>query len=248
MRAYVVERFNVFHDWSKRVGPLHKTVFHGVGYYPTLAAWKSVPGVNETGERIVTTRPPDWRWPAVTNGNRDPLHIARSGCFVPPVFGSSFVFIVVSPEVREALSTLPKIAFNSVVLEQLVDLPMPKLGDFSWFQRKDLEQYENDPDNLLKSLPHDPKYEQKVSEYCQLLPANLQDVVNKYADVISMPVDFGSYAYRSRPTEVPVSQALLKEYPIVQTPHLVFREDAFARIAPFLDLDYYAIAVLTLGE
>lgn len=55
----------------------------------------------------------------------------RSGRFVPDVFGSSFTLLVVSPKVREALSSLPNIGFNEVVFEQLVDLPMPRLGDFS---------------------------------------------------------------------------------------------------------------------
>jgi len=41
---------------------------------------------------------------------------------------------------------------------------------------------------------------------------------------------------------------MLKEYPIIQMPQFLFRDDAFAKLAPFLDLDYYAIAVLSIDD
>lgn len=239
MRVYVVERNSPFWELGKRVSALHNTVYHGVGYYPMIAF-------------------PDLDWhPAVTNDNRELLHIARSGRFLPAVFGSSFTFLVVSPEVRKALSSLENVGFNDVVFEQLVDLPMPELGDFSWYKRKDTRKYDHHPDNFLQSRPHVPEFEKRVEGYRQLLPANYQNIAKDYTDVEFVTPDFGSYARVSsigtyadlkENSKIPVSKKMLEKYPIIQTPHFLFREDAFAAIAPFLDLDYYAIAVIVFSE
>ena len=72
-----------------------------------------------------------------------------------------------------------------------------------------------------------------------------------------MTPDFGSYAHVTITgtsanlkefRKVPVSQKMLEKYPIVQTPHFLFREEAFAAIAPFLNLDYYRIAVMDFSK
>ena len=163
MRIYVIERNFGAYDWCKRVGALHDLVFHGIGEYRSLAEWKPYPIINEEGERSVAVRPPEWRWPGTTNTNREPLHVARSGEFVPDVFGSMFTFFVVSAKVREALSSFPNVAFNRVIFEHLVDLPMPSLGDFSWIERDDLDRYKSVPKNLIRTLPHVAKFEKVVA-------------------------------------------------------------------------------------
>jgi hypothetical protein len=248
MRIYVVEQDAPFHDWSKRAGALHWDVFHGLGDYPTLLQWIPKSAVNERGERYLIGFPPDWAWPGVTNQNREPLHIRRSGRFVPAVFSPSFTELIVSPRVREVLQKLPHVGFNEPVFEQLVDLPLPELGDFSWFERRDLRKYDGLTNKYLASLPHVAEFEKAVAGYTQLLPANSNDIASEYHDTRSVPVNFGSYHYLTSPREVPVSCEMLKDYPIVQTPHFLFREDAFAKIAPFLNLDFYAIAVLTIDD
>lgn len=248
MRVYVIIPNLVFHDWSRRVGALHFSIYHGFGDYRTLVEWVPRPGVNEKGEHCAIGRPPDWRWPAVTNVNRESLHVTRSGRFLPPVFGSSFDFLIVSQEVQKSLARLPHVGFSRVVFEQLVDLSMPPLGDFSWFERPDIDTFEADPDNLLRSLPHDPAFEPRVAGYRQLLPALFDDLAPRYNDVETRPVEFGSYAHATSPKQVRLSREMLKEYPIVLSERYLFREDAFALLAPFLDLDYYSIAVLTVRK
>ena len=153
MRVYVVESHSSFHDRGKRVCDLHETVFHGIGYYPTLEAWVPRGGVNEKGEGVVITRPLDWRWPGVTNQNRELLHITRSGRFVPPVFSFLFTEFVVSPEVRKALSSLPNVGFNQVVFEQLVYMPMPKLVALSWYEGGDSDEYDARAEQPRRALP-----------------------------------------------------------------------------------------------
>ncbi len=246
MRIYAVVANSFFFDWCKRVGALHQSVYHGVAEYRTWVEWVS--SNNDPGEQWKIDHKDGWRWrwPAVTNQNREPLHITRSGRCVPAVFGKSHKSMIVSPEVREALAGLPNVGFNTVVLEQLVDLAMPRLGDFSWYDRPDLDQYEIDPDNLLRSLPHDPSFEPRVAGHRQLLPALFDDLAPRYTDVETRLMEFGSYAHVTRPKDIRLSVAMLKDYPIVLSECFLFREDAFALIAPFLDLDYYAIAVISV--
>ena len=80
MRAYVVERSYAFHGWSKRICPLHHTVFGGIGDYRSLVEWEPQSGFNEKGEPCAITRPPAWSWPAVTNANRCTLLAADVSC------------------------------------------------------------------------------------------------------------------------------------------------------------------------
>lgn len=236
------------HSRSCRVGSLHQEVYHGAGEYRTLVEWEPISGVNDQGENCVITRPPDWRWPAVTNPNREPLHVTRNGRFIPSVFGELESELIVSPEVQIAMKHLENIAFNTVVFEHLVDLAMPALGDFSWYKRRDLERFDFLPRNLIRSLPHDPSFESKVSGFRFLLPALFEDLAEEYSDIETWKVNFGTYhSTVMDPEEVRFSRRMFKTYPIIHSDCLLFRGDAFAAIAPFLDLDYFAIAVIHLN-
>jgi hypothetical protein len=191
MRVYVVEQQTFFFERCKRVCDLHDTVFHGIGYYPTQEAWKHSSEIK--GKRCFVKDTPDLDWrQAVTNDNRELLYIARSGRFFPPVFSTSILAstIVLSPEVQKALSSLRNVAFNDVVFEHLVDLPMPKLGDFSWYKRDDIDKYDCHSDIFLWSLPHVPEFEKGVEGYRQLLPANFQNIAKDYTDFELVTPDF----------------------------------------------------------
>lgn len=257
MIVFVVEQH--FTGWNDRVDGYHAAVYHGAGEYPKLKAWEPKTAFDKDGEQMLITRPPDWRWPAVTNENRDLLHITRSGRFVPALFSGSILAntLVLSPEIQKRLSSRKNVVFNDVVFEQLVDLAMPPLGDASWYYTKAAEKYGLDPDEYLRSLPHVPQFEKRVKGYRQLLPANFDDIAKSYSDIKLVTPEFGSYkhvtsigtgAHLKEHRQIRVSEKMLEKYPIVQNPHWLFREDAFERIAPFLDLDYYAIAVLAFDK
>lgn len=252
MQIYLVQEHSFFFNLCKRTSSLHDTVFHGIGYYPTYEVWERASGIE--GKRCTVKDIPDRDWrPAVTNKTRESLHIARSGRFLPPMFATSLLArtLVISPELQKVLSPLRNIAFNDVVFEHLVNLPMPKLGDFSWYDRDDIDKYDDHPGIYLWSLPHVSEFEKDVEGYRQLLPANFYNIEEEFEDIEYFTPDFGSYAHvtsfgtladSSDNREVPVSKKMMEKYPIVQTPRFIFREDAFEMIAPFLDLDYYAIA------
>lgn len=254
MLAYVVVPYVSIPEWSGRICALHQSVFQGINYYVPSQSLGDGSVASKYVESIDVMRQADWRRPGITNKSRDVRHVTRSGAFVPHIFGGLFLFV--SPEVRKALSSLANIGFNKAVFEHLVDLPMPKLGDFSWYDRDDTEKYDFLPDNYLGSLPHVPEFEKKTVGYCEVLPANFDEIADQYSDIKYMVPDFGSYpdvsdvgthAYKGK-EKLSVSKNMLAKYPIVRTNDFVFRDDAFLKIAPFLDLDYYAIARLDLGD
>lgn len=233
MRVFAVSRLISMHDWSNRVGPLHTDVFHGESYF--------------------TNKRRGWKPPAASNDNREPLHIRRSGRFVPHVFSGYSFDLVISPKVRQALSSVPHIEFNEVVFEHLVDVAMPELGDFSWFDRDDIYDYNALPKEYLNAQPDVPGFHKAIGPYYQLLVPQILDVEEQYDDIETVPVNFGTYTHMMRPKEIKVSVNLLRTCPIILSKGhrgycLLFRQDAFALIAPFLDLDYFAIAVLTVGD
>lgn len=237
IRVYLVQQNVADHDWTKRVSIYHASVFNGVFHY-------------------VGRGQPGWRPPATTNSNREPAHISRSGRYVPPVFGDAIFDLVISATVRKRLAGLPNVEFNPVVFERLVDVPMPALGDFTWANQDfdtsapDFESRQVNPDYEITTLPDVPEFHRTIGPYYSLLTPNLYEVEQHYDDVIEVTPQWGNYHESSdEPDPVKLSEKLLGQSPIIRSRGaFAFREDAFERIAPFLDLDYYAVAIAHVGE
>jgi len=223
---YAVTQTNPWHEGGWRVGALHETVYNGVTYYSD----------------------PSW---GAARPRRDPgpYHVTRSGSFVPEVFYGMTNFIV-SPRVQRAFTGLSGIAFKPVVFEHLVDLPMPPLGDFSWFDTEECLRLEGDTDQLLRNLPHEPRFEKKVEGYMRIAAPQYEDILDKYADFKTVSVnrrDYADFIYR-KPVNFRVSGTMLREHHIIWcyndgAPFTILSVDAFKRIAPFLNRDFCFIDV-----
>ena len=223
---------------NKRVTGFHQFVFHGSGEYPG----------QEFGD--------DWVAPSATNQVRELLHISRSGAIVPDIFAPRGAALVISPAVRSAVKHLAGIQFHQVVFEHVVDLPMPKLGvqpAGKLLERAKSAYYapirrseKEDPfrDELMR-LPDLPQLREQFDDYVQLLPATLIER-RDYTDAHRIGVSWGSYnSYSDGMETIRYSAEILDDYAITDIGGCVFAltDEAFAAIAPFLNLDYYDIAV-----
>lgn len=222
MWLYFVRPINVSYDVGKRVSTFHKRVFHGRSVYPER---DREPGPRRPG-------------PALTNQDREPAHISRSGRFVPPVFSPRIYELIVNENLKERLSKLPNVEFVEVVFERLIDLGMAALGDFSRLGNEPPTIYEQ-----LRMAPDVAEFHQTIGTYFSVLGANMYALQGKYEDAAEVAINFGSY-WPGLPKSALISARALKDYPILRGDAHVFREDAFAIIAPYLDLDYYAVAFL----
>ncbi|MEZ6147532.1 MAG: hypothetical protein R3B91_19330, partial [Planctomycetaceae bacterium] len=240
IRIYAVRRMNVNHSTSKRVSQYHSRVFHGLSHY--------------VNRGVV----PRWQWrsPAKTNTNRELVHVSRSGALVPDVFGARIFELIVSERVRKRLQNVPEIEFNPVVFERLVDVPMPPLGDFTWCELEPDGNSPDDPESKLNPdyefthLPDIEEYHQTIGPYYSLLAPNIHDIIDEYNDTEEVMLHWGEYhkvgvGKSSKP--VSLSLKLLKQCPIIRSDAHIFRDDVFGLIAPFLDLDYYAVTMAHLG-
>lgn len=222
-------------DISNRIGALHWEVFHGQGRHPEADLIE---------EQDPLGFPPI---PGITNDYREPLHITRSGVFIPPIFKISRS-LVVSQAVFDKIKHLKNIEGVPVVFEKLVDLPMPALGDMSWYTR-DLP-YADDPDPLheYEYLEDVPALHQKAGNYYEILGVIRRDLPKDEWELQSVKLNFGRYF---SPTSIPapeLSNALLEKYPVISGSRVVLRGDLFAILAPYLDLDYFAIDVISVDQ
>lgn len=231
MYAYLVSSSSPMHNMSWRVGSLHAGVFEGGSYY--------LDNTPADEEEVARRRSSSGR---PTSSRRDLVHIIRSGAYVPDVFWVTGGDFVVSPRVQQRLAKCKGcIDYKEVVFEKLVDVPMPALGDFSWYESEECYRFHGYPEEYFKSLPHVPAFEDRFRGYKQLDARFNRDVAAEFNDLRPYRVRLRSYCDENRPTKVHLSKAALREYPVIWDNERVFREDAFAQIAPFLDLDYFLI-------
>lgn len=220
MEIYFVQQLNQVYTVSGRTCSYHRSIYHGMQSHPETLRHAEVP-------------------PTITNRNREPLHVRRSGRFVPKIwFGCAA--LIVADDVKTRLERLPNTEFLPVVFDRLTDIPMPALGDFSWYERITYPPGP-EPDYELETKPDVPEFHSSIGRYWEILSVNRHELDSQPLDWCQVEINFGSYS-GALSEDVLVSVSLLREYPFVWSDAFQIREDAFAIIAPYLDLDYFAIA------
>jgi hypothetical protein len=220
---------------NKRTTDFHRFVFHGWGYYHSA----------EADHR--------WRLPATTTSTRETYHVWRSGALCPPVFSPYAFTFLICREVREALMEFAGIEFtNNVEFEHVVDLPMPPVGTMpnppytkdSLTDLYDHVQFRQ----LLSGFADQPAMRTQFAGYSQWLFAWFRDLEADYPDVDKIPISFGSCTY-PKESKTAFSLRILDHHPVylADSGVLVMPEPIFETIAPYLDPDYYDIALLNLS-
>lgn len=216
--AYFLTEARSVSHFTFRTSGLHKYIYHGI---------RSYDGMHEQG----------WERPYATNSNRQLIHIQRSRAFIPEVFSPWANELVVSRTVADKLRKFKALEFNDVIFEHLVELPMPPLG--------------TDP---LPDVTHEKAFYEELhklehvgnpldTDYLHvLMPANSSE----YEDATRVKPDYGYY--HASTTSVSFSRSMMQETGLyyANSGHFVLSEDCFAVLAPFLNLDYYAVAALSL--
>ncbi len=222
--VYFVTRSNRHINYTKRVSNFHRLVYHGTRTY-----------LSETEQAGLNK-------PALSNSNRERMHISRSGRFVPSVFSPSSNELVISEDIRFRGLGSGEVEFQPVVMEHLVDLPMPEIGE----RELPDPSHEEPGKKYLAAMPHQPQLEESIGKYHQILMPIHIEMKDRLDDTEKVKPEFGNY-YSGRRT-VPLSRKLLQRYAMYDagSSYFVLSEEAFTVIGPFLDLDYYAIAVHSL--
>ena len=214
----------------KRTGGAHQGVYHGCGMY-----------LGESTEKIDSTA---WQRPALSNTNRERLHVSRSGRFVPAVWCPNQFELVVCTPVKDQLFELQGIEFQPVVFEKLVDWPLPPTGDTS--EDSDGLYCNADMKRKIASLPDCADFHHDVGEYFKLLMPRYCEVSDTINDEILIDLQFGRYNTLYSPT-VPLSVTLLERHAMYQVEGtFCLTERAFELLAPSLDLDYFLVEFLSL--
>jgi hypothetical protein len=209
---------------NKRASSYHRIIYHGISSY-------QLP-FSETGGP-----------PAATNSDRQHVHVVRSGRFVPPVFSPRTYELIVNDEIKRKLQVLPNVEFSEVVFEQLVDLSMPRWGDFSFEQWSMKEQVELH--TYIKGLPDRPEMHDTIGRYYTVLGANLAELRGEVNDLEEdVRLNFGTYWPSQQRETTLMSRKALEKYPFARGGTHILRDDAFTIIAPYLDLDMFEIAVI----
>lgn len=214
----------------KRTGGAHQGVYHGCSKY--------------LGESSEKNQASDWLRPALSNTNRERLHVSRSGRFMPPVWCPNEFDLVVSTSVKQQLLELQGIEFQPVVFEKLVDLPLPPFADIS--EDADGLYSKTNAEGKIASLPNVADFHDEIGEYFKLLMPRYCEVSDSINDERLVDLQFGRYNTLFSPT-VPLSVTLLQRHAIYQVGGtFCLTERAFELLSPSLDLDYFLIEFLSL--
>lgn len=130
---------------------------------------------------------------------------------------------------------LDGIEFLPVIFEKLVHLEMPALGNYDWCNgqmRHTHQEYSRRKDR--------PELHESIGVYYEVLGANCVDVDERYNDWVELPPDFGNYCGLFRPIPRRISWNAFRDFAMIDN---VVRPDLFAILAPYLDLDYFAISI-----
>lgn len=214
----------------KRTGGAHQGVYHGCCKY--------------LGESTEKNRASEWRRPALSNTNRERLHVSRSGRFVPPVWCPNEFDLVVSTSVKQQLFEMQGIEFQPVVFEKLVDLPLPPIADIS--EDADGLYCKTNTEEKIASLPDVANFHNDIGEYFKLLMPRYCEVSDSIKDERLIDLQFGRYNTDYSPT-IPLSVTLLERHSMYQVGGtFCLTERAFELLSPSLDLDYFLIEYLCL--
>ncbi len=175
-----------------------------------------------------------------------PLYLERNGHLIPQVF-EPLGSLVVSEEVKSRLIGITNITFLQVVFHKIVDFPSYSFGDFSFEKNS---AYKNvigraRLDRFLDRLPDVPAMHEGLGNYYELIVPRLGDLVHGYTSLRRITCRL-PFAAAIQEIKLSLSTKLLKDYPIIWDAYYVFNEDAFERISPHLDRNYFGVAELKI--
>ena len=233
--AYCLTLASDGYNINKRISCYHRHVFHGLEHYCG----------KENDVRFYG--------PSFTNSYREPIHIWRSGLITPQVFSPEAWTLIVSADVRLALKDFGGVGYGEIVIEHIVSLPMPEIGvlanpPYDNEESVKLGFVSTQMKQLMSRLEDQPDLHVQFSGHRHLLIANHIDVAERFPDSVKLEVNFGSFKLDS-PISVLFSMKMLEQFPIYHAGGCVYvlREDFYAALAPFLDLDYYDVAWIDLA-
>ena len=115
------------------------------------------------------------------------------------------------------------------------------IGDFSWYDAPLCD----DPEYLFKVLPDQPRLHETIGPYYEVLVARLIDLVPRYEGWRELSFRIGT-APNDCLMETPISTAVFRDYAIAWGDCDFLREDAYERVKPFLDRNFFDVARVTL--
>jgi hypothetical protein len=158
---------------------------------------------------------------------------------IPEVF-SPMNSLVVSRRVRDALGELPFVEYRPVTFTELVDVPVPPLGDMSWTNdpaMKKAARSKEWPSTLFDHLPEaSPERCRTVGDHYEMVVPRLKEAVAEFPEAreIIIPEPYTI----DKQNKLRVCPALLEKYPVFWWGQTVFAEWAFRPLEPFLDRGY----------
>lgn len=168
--------------------------------------------------------------PSIHGGVREPLEIIRSGCCAPDVF-MPVPWLVVSERVKQSLIDIPNIEFLEVRFRRVVRWDYSVERD-----QARLKSQIADPDHILESLPDEPELYGQYGNYYELLTARIDCVLDRYDPPTLTALAMNKYKHKSL-----LSSQMLRDYPIIWELGHFFNENAYQRISPFIDTDYFDV-------
>ena len=172
-----------------------------------------------------------------------PMHIRRSGTFVPPLFSPTPGRLAVTDTVRDSIARVTEnVQFLRIEVDKVVDLAVAK-GDFSMREAALADRYGPNLDTLLDRLPDIPGLHEQIGPFYEVIVPRASDRVNEFshANIVDIGLYMGPRDDDCLTTHICTD--MLEVYPIVSAPKLcwVVRDDVFEILDPFIDRDYYIV-------
>jgi hypothetical protein len=155
---------------------------------------------------------------------------------------------VVSERVRTALESLPGLRFAAVAIERVISLPYAA-GDFSFADRP---EFRRNPahfwdERAFRLWPDRPDLHAPIGPRYEVVVGNAHRRAPEYPEArdVLLPEPTGASAGEEA---APLCARMLEERSMARTPRgTAMTPEAFGRIGPYLDQDYYAVAEVEIG-
>ena len=156
-----------------------------------------------------------------------PLELTRCGSFIPDVF-SPLISIVVSEQVKKKLRDLPNIFFAKVKFVKLVK---------EFYAKNDFSYPRDGKSEILNRFSNAPELYDDVGDYFELIFPTLTEITKqKWTDEDD----------DNEPRTALITSAIMNSYPIIWDFKTILSDEAYSRLEPFLDKDFYEISPMFL--
>lgn len=221
-RVFAIETICFFGN-TDQISEFHYVMFHGRAHRP-------VPKEDKFTERESGF---------LGFGPIIPLKISRPGSFFPRLCNPK-TNLIVDERLAAELAEVPNIEMIAVEFEKLFEMRYAK-GDMWWYRTG---RAPIDPVRYVRDAKDERGKFSEIPKNFELLSSRHQDIVGNYDHCQTWACSVINDTYEDD-AEFQLSDAMLREHPVIWNGLLIVAEPLFTILEPHIDQDYFSVSEAT---